>query len=56
MERKKEKTEDSTVIVEQQTDPTRTAFEIALDKESLQEPSDADQFVNSAFICPESQT
>ena len=48
---KKEKPGDSTVIVEQQTDPTRTAFEIALDKERLQEPSDAKQFVNSAFSC-----
>lgn len=46
-----EKPGDSTVIVEQQTDPTRTAFEIALDKECLQERSDADQFVNSAFSC-----
>lgn len=55
---KKEKPVDSTVIVDQQTDPNRTAFEIALDKECLQEPSDAEQFVNSTFTCPwlESQT
>lgn len=56
-EKEKKKTEDSTVIVQQQTRPTSTAFEIAIDKQ-LWEPSDAKQFVNSAFTCPlpESQT
>lgn len=49
---KKEKTEGSTVIVDQPTDPSRTAFEIALDEECLQEPSDAEQFVSSTFTCP----
>lgn len=39
-------------IVEQQTDLTRTASERALDKEPLQEPSDAKQIVKSAFTCP----
>lgn len=49
---KKEIREDRTVIVVQRRDASRIAFERALDKECLQEPADAKQFVNSAFTCP----